>query len=159
MTKEELNSYAMRISQASKTQIIVIMYEVAIKYIEDACDAFKKQDYVLYRNCLSRAKAFVNELASALNLQYEVSANLLSLYSFFNKAIIRADIRLNTDELIRVKKMLLSLKEAFEEVSHSDKSEPVMMNVQRVYTGLTYSKNSLNDNFGNIEDINRGYKI
>ena len=122
MTKSEINEYAMRISQASRSEIIVIMYEVAIKYIDDGVLALQDG-----------------------NVQDNV--------------MVKADITLKTDDLIRVKGMLDRLHSAFVEVSRQDSSQPMMRNVQQVYTGLTYSKNSLNDSYASVSDFNRGYKV
>ena len=69
MTKSEINEYAMRISQASRSEIIVIMYEVAIKYIDDGVLALQDGNVQEFRHDIKKAKAFVNELASALDLK------------------------------------------------------------------------------------------
>ena len=159
MTKSEINEYAMRISQASRSEIIVIMYEVAIKYIDDGVLALQDGNVQEFRHDIKKAKAFVNELASALDLKYPISGNLLSLYTYMNNVMVKADITLNTDDLIRVKGMLDRLHSAFVEVSRQDSSQPMMRNVQQVYTGLTYSKNSLNDSYASVSDFNRGYKV
>ena len=76
-----------------------------------------------------------------------------------NNVMVKADITLKTDDLIRVKGMLDRLHSAFVEVSRQDSSQPMMRNVQQVYTGLTYSKNSLNDSYASVSDFNRGYKV
>ena len=158
MTKSELNAYAMRVSQASRTELIVIMYEVAIKYLDDAIAALGNEHTEEYRQNLKKSKAFVNELASVLDMKYEVSLNLLSLYTYMNNVMVRADINLKTEELIRVRGMLDKLRVSFVSVSAADKSAPMMKNVQQVYAGLTYSRNALNESCMNAADIQRGYK-
>ena len=158
MTKSELNAYAMRVSQASRTELIVIMYEVAIKYLDDAIAALGNENTEEYRLNLKKYKAFVNELASVLDMKYEVSLNLLSLYTYMNNVMVRADINLKTEELIRVRGMLDKLRVSFVSVSAADKSAPMMKNVQQVYAGLTYSRNALNESCMNAADIQRGYK-
>lgn len=158
MTKSELNAYAMRVSQASRTELIVIMYEVAIKYLDDAIAALGNENTEEYRLNLKKSKAFVNELASVLDMKYEVSLNLLSLYTYMNNVMVRADINLKTEELIRVRGMLDKLRVSFVSVSAADKSAPMMKNVQQVYAGLTYSRNALNESCMNAADIQRGYK-
>ena len=159
MTKSELNAFAMRISQASRTELIVIMYEIAIKYIDDAVISIGYGDKEGFRQNLKKAKAFVNELASVLDMRYEVAVNLLSLYTYMSKAMVRADITLKTDELVRIRGMLHKLRNAFTSVSEQDNSEPMMKNVQQVYAGLTYSKNALNESYTNVSDLQRGYKV
>ena len=159
MTREELNGYAMRVSQASKTELIVIMYEAAIQYIEDGTAALERQDAEQFRHDIRKAKAFVNELASALDMRYPVSLNLLRLYTYMTKVMVKADITLKTEELLRVKNMLVRLCGAFGQVSREDRSGPVMQNTQQVYAGLTYSRNALNESCGSAADIKRGYTV
>ena len=158
MTKSELRAYAMRVSQASRTELIVIMYEVAIKYIDDAVAALNNGDIEGYRQNLKKSKAFVNELASVLDMKYDVSLNLLSLYTFMNKAMVRADITLKTDELIRVRGMLDKLRISFVHVSATDDSAPMMKNVQQVYAGLTYGKGYLNETMLDNNITGRGFQ-
>ena len=112
-----------------------------------------------FRQNVRKAKSFVNELASVLDLKYPISANLLSLYTYMNNVMVKADITLRTEDLIRVKGMLSKLHAAFMEVSRQDNTKPMMSNVQQVYSGLTYSKNSLNDSYASVADWNRGYKV
>ena len=159
MTKSEINGYAMRVSQASKSELIVIMYEVAVKYIDDALNAISQNNVEEFRQNVRKAKSFVNDLASVLDLKYPISANLLSLYTYMNNVMVKADITLRTEDLKRVKGMLSKLHAAFMEVSRQDNTKPMMSNVQQVYSGLTYSKNSLNDSYASVADWNRGYKV
>ncbi len=157
MTKQEINDFGVKISQANRSELIVIMYELGIKYIDDGLKAFKEDDETGYCRNIKRAKSVVNELASVLNMQYEISHKLRSLYSFMISVLVRAYIRKETEELLRVREMLIKLKDAFAAVSESDNSEPLMQNIQQVYAGLTYSKSSLNEDV--YSNINRGYKV
>lgn len=159
MTRDELNAYAMRVSQASKTELIVIMYEAAIQYIEDGMAALEQEETEQFRHDIRKAKAFVNELASALDMKYPVSVNLLSLYTYMTKVMVKADITLKTEELSRVKNMLVRLCGAFGQVSREDRSGPVMQNTQQVYAGLTYSRNALNESYDDAGGVKRGYTV
>ena len=159
LTKSEINAYAMRISQASKSELIVIMYEIAIKYIDDGLVAIENGATDEFRQNIKKAKAFVNELASVLDLKYPISGNLLSLYTYMNNVMVKADITLKTEDLKRVRGMLGRLHGAFFEVSKQDNTEPLMKNVQQVYSGLTYSRNSLNDSYASVADLKRGYRV
>ena len=38
MKKDEIQTFSYRISQANKTQLIVIMYDMAIQYVSDAIE-------------------------------------------------------------------------------------------------------------------------
>lgn len=157
MTSQEINDYGVKISQANKTELIVIMYEMAIKYIDDGLKSLSNNNVEEYRLNLKRSKAVINELTSVLDMSHVISFELRSLYVFMNNVLVRADIRVETDELKRVREMLVKLSKAFKKVSIEDKSGPVMENTQQLYAGLTYSKTSLNVDMYN--DVNRGFKV
>lgn len=159
MTKSEINAYTMRVAQASKSELIVIMYEMAVKYIDDGTEALQAGNVQEFRVNIKRAKAVVNELASVLDLRFSVSSNLLALYTYMNNVMVKSDITLKTDGLIRVRAMLEKLHTAFGKVSEQDNTEPLMKNVQQVYSGLTYSRNSLNESYANASDLKRGYRV
>ena len=157
MTNQEINVFSRKITNASKSQLVVIMYEVAIKYIDDGIEALKNNEVNNYRLNLKRSKAVINELISVLDMTQKISVELRRLYVFMVGVLVKADIRMETEELLRVREMLKKLMEAFSVVSESDESGPLMENTQAVYAGLTYSKDSLNENM--YSDANRGYKV
>lgn len=157
MTGQEINEFSVKISQANKTGLIVIMYEMAIKYIDDGMKALENNNVEEYRLNLKKSKAVINELTSVLDMTQVISYELRSLYVFINNVLVRSDIRVETEELIRVRGMLVKLSNAFAKVSKDDKSGPVMENTQQLYAGLTYSKNSLNEDM--YSDVNRGFKV
>lgn len=159
MTKSEINAYTLRISQASKSELIVIMYDMSVKYIDDAKTAIDSGNTEEFRINIKRAKSVINELASVLDLRFQVSVSLLSLYTYMNNVMVKADITLRTDDVLRVRAMLEKLHTAFTKVSEQDSSEPLMRNVQQVYSGLTYSKNSLNESYASAADLKRGYRV
>lgn len=159
MTKSEINAYTMRVTQASKSELIVIMYEMAVKYIDDGMAAIGYGNTDEFRVNIKRAKSVVNELASVLDLRFPVSINLLSLYTYMNNVMVKADITLKTDDVMRVRAMLGKLHAAFVKVSEQDNTEPLMKNVQQVYSGLTYSRNSLNESYASAADLKRGYRV
>ena len=157
MTNQEINVFSRKITNASKSQLVVIMYEVAIKYIDDGIEALNNNEVDSYRLNLKRSKAVINELISVLDMTQKISVELRRLYVFMVGVLVKADIRKETDELLRVREMLKKLMEAFSVVSESDGSGPLMENTQAVYAGLTYSKDSLNENI--YSATNRGYKV
>lgn len=157
MTNQEINIFSRKITSASKSQLIVIMYEIAIKYIEDGIEAKNNNEIEAFRVNIKRSKAVINELISVLDMTQNISLELRRLYVFMIGVLVKADIRVETEEVIRIKGMLEKLMEAFKIASESDSSGPIMENTQTVYAGLTYSKSSLNENM--YSDANRGYKV
>jgi len=145
MTKEEINGYSYRVTQASRTGLVVIMYDVALNYLSDAMDYYNDFKIENFRDELKKAQRVINQLSSVLDMNYEISLELMRLYRYINNVLVRSSIRKEVEELRVVISMLQKLRGTFEKVSEQDKSGPMMMNTQQVYAGLTYSNGGLNE--------------
>lgn len=93
MTQELKREFTLRISQANRTELTVIVYEMLLTYIEDALTAFQEEDKKEFRRCVSRARNCLKQLLSTLNFEYELAGNLMQLYIFANKELTLADIK------------------------------------------------------------------
>lgn len=149
MTKEMKQNYTLRISQANKSELVVIIYEMLLTYIEDAEDAHADGDIGLFAGSLRKAESCIRELMASLHMDYVLAGNLLSLYVYAAKLLSRAKLHNSTKELAEVKKMMRKLHDAYATVSREDTSGSVMENTQTVYAGLTYGKNQLMESLGN----------
>lgn len=157
MTREEKNGFSYRIMQATPTELIVILYEMAGCYLNSAIANGNAGNEEEFRANLKYAGRVINELNHSLDLNYEISLNFMQIYIYMNHAMIRASVSKDTKELQRCVGMLDKLKKAFEKIKDQDKRGPVMENTQQVYAGLTYSKGTLNESFG--LESNRGFRV
>ena len=157
MTTELKQEYTRRISQANRSQIIVIVYELADLYIDEAMQAFDSGDSEAYTNSCHGSMQCVTHLMNALDESYELANPLMSLYAYMNREISMACARYDTKRLSRVRAQLSELASSFREVAKADASKPVMENTQAVYAGLTYGKGHLNENLSD-QGANRGFR-
>ena len=155
MDKDSIQAYSKRIAQANRSELVVITYEILIEHIDNAQKSFS--DKAEFANDLECAQSFLKELMVGLDFQYDISYNLMSLYIFINKKLIEAKQKDTIEELPRVKKMLMDLLGSFREVGKQDTSGPVMQNTQKVYAGLTYGRNDVNEMSLAKNEENRGF--
>jgi len=158
MTKELKQEFTLKITQANKTRMIVIIYEMLLIYLEEARNAHAQEDKEEFRKCIKRAKACLHELMASLHFEYELSRNLLALYGYADRELTKADVRNSITEIDHVESIIGKLHAAYEEISVQDTSAPVMSNTQAVYTGLTYGRNSLAENLTD-HGSNRGFCV
>jgi flagellar protein FliS len=157
MQKEAIHAFTARITQASKTELTVITYEMALTEIKEAKDAYEIGNISIFNRELGRAKDFIGELMAALDYQYTLSYDLLSLYLYVNKRIITAMFKKDPAFLDSAESVLKKLLNGFERVSREDTSGPVMKNTQKLYAGLTYSKGKLNETYIDSDNRSRGF--
>ena len=137
--------FTLRIAQANRTELTVIIYEIALVYLREAIEGTDRAENI------ARARACVDELKESLNFEYALSEQLLHLYIHVNKLLVKAAAGGRTEPLTEAESILSRLHDEFRKVSESDDSPPLVRNAQEVYAGYTYGKNDVNVNVGNDE--------
>lgn len=145
MTKEEIRDYSLKISQSSKSQLVVLTYEIIINYLESAQKAFEQGQTEDFQFNIKKAKQFVDNLLSSLDVKYKLALELMSIYLFVNKSLQEVVSKNNIEKLNAVIGIIEKLKLGFYEISKEDKSGPSFKNAPKVYAGLTYGKGKLNE--------------
>lgn len=149
--------FTRRLSQCNKGEMIVIMYEIVFVYLDEAKEAHNKNDYSAYKTAIKKAIDSIDTLIHALNFAYDISKQLYSLYVYSKRALAKAIYQNKIDGIIEAESVLKRLYNSFQEVAKSDTSAPLMRNAQKVYAGMTYGKNDLNESY--IDTIQRGFLV
>lgn len=145
----------MRMTQSNRTELLVVIYDLFLEYIKEAYECEKKQDVDGFRTAVSNAQPILAELIGCLDFQYEISKELLEIYKYCNRTLSSA-LRSNSGEELKGAEIAITnIRKAYYEISLTDDSAPLMQNSQKVYAGLTYGKNNLNE-ISN-ESGNRGF--
>ena len=140
MKAESVKIFTRRITSANKSEIIVIIYDIIEENLALAKKALAEGDRETYRNEIKQAVSFVKELLVSLDMNYEVSKYLASLYIYVSRCLNFALVSGKKEEIEAAEKVLRKLGESFREVAKTDESKPVMENTQRVYAGITYGR-------------------
>ena len=157
MTGEERREYGIKVTQAGSGELVVLTYDIIIQYLDDAVAAVNRSDETEYRRNLRLAKALLAELSGSLDMKYDISSKLMSLYLFMNRTIVKAGISCDTEEIDRISVMLARLRDAFAQAAGECPQEPLMDNVESVYTGYTYSRTAMNEDI--YSNSNRGFTV
>lgn len=158
MTQEKKQEFTLKITQANKTQMITILYEIIIDYLDEAIDEFSIGKKDEGRACILKAQNCIDELTRSVNLETELGRMFHKIYIFSKKELMVAGVNTNIHKIWRVKKNFESLHEAYLELEKNDTSGPMMDNTEKVYAGLTYGKYSLNEDVSAVS-MNRGYMV
>ena len=156
MTTELKKEYTRRITQANKTGLIVILYDIALTYLSDAKAAEK--DLADFELQLDYAGKCMEEMISNLHFLYAPARELQAIYLSMKKTIRQAKLSGDRELLDSVIDNLKILRAVYEKITDQDTSEPVMAHTQTVISGLTYGKNSLSENLAD-GGSNRGFRV
>lgn len=157
MTDELKKEFTLKITQANSTELIVILYDMILVYIQEAGEFWGANNKEGYLQSIRKIRNCIGELMESLNLEYEMARNMYSLYVFFLKEIVKAEIKQEGYAYLEgVKPMIESLRNAYNQVALDNKSGPLMQNTQTVYAGLTYGRKDVNVNLEQLS--NRGFR-
>ena len=131
LAKRNLNDDVLRkyksneISTASQGQLIIMLYDGAIRFIQTALDSMEPRKFDQVNNYILKAQVIVTELMLSLDMNAggEIAGNLFSIYVYLKKRLIEANVKKSPEILVEVKKFLLDLKEGWSEaIKKSDSS-------------------------------------
>lgn len=145
MTNEKRKAFTLRISQANRTELVVVTYDILLEELKEGKECYAAGKTDEGRRALKRAQRYLCELMSALDYQYPVAVKLLQLYEYAQRVLVKSDVTGRDEGLESVERVIEGLRKAFHVVAEQDTSGPVMENTQTVYAGLTYGRNSLNE--------------
>lgn len=176
MTKEWKQQFTLRITQANSTELVVILYEMLLCYLDEAEEALKAGntaeagdvvktgdaaeagDADEFRNAVRKARGCLNELLRSLHLKYEPAPTLQQLYLFCIRRLAHAEVKRENSALEEIRKVIRPLHDAYEQIAGQNTQGPVMDNSQAVYAGLTYGRNTLTENMAD-QGANRGMLV
>lgn len=163
MNSEKKQEFTRKIAQANSTQMVVIIYEIAIEYAKEAIAAksvvseTKSTDSEEFHYAIGRLQGCFSQLCGSLNFAYEPAPTLNRLYHFCIRRIGESEVKNDPVLLDEVINILSRLRDAYDKISDQNTGGPVMGNSQEVYAGLTYGRGELNENY--VEQKNRGFLV
>lgn len=158
MTAEQKKEFTRKITQANSAQLIVILYDIALVYVRDAIEYMEKSDMNNARIQADFAKKSLDEMIHNLHFEYEIARQLHQIYLSMKKALREGILDEKKELLISVSNNLQKLRDAYEQIVSLDESAPVMSHTQTVVAGLTYGRNSINENLSDA-GADRGFRV
>lgn len=146
MTKEQKQQFTLRITQANSTEMIVILYEMLLCYLEEGEQAMEGQESERLHDAVRKARGCLNELLQSLHLEYEIAGSLQKLYLFCLRRLAYGEVRRQAAPFAEIREIISKLHDAYQQIAVQNPSGPVMHNSQTVYAGLTYGRNTLTEN-------------
>ncbi|MCC6233729.1 MAG: flagellar export chaperone FliS [Verrucomicrobiales bacterium] len=111
---------------ASRGQLVLMLYEGAIRFLERALGGFAIDDPAecneTINNNIQRAQAILDELNSALNVEDggELADRLRALYHYMDERLQTANLKKTTPEVEEVIVHLTTLRDAWREMLCQD---------------------------------------
>jgi flagellar protein FliS len=119
--QNKLNAYReTNIKTASQGKLIIMLYDEAVRQLDLAAELLEeeKPHYDKVNNAVLRAQDMVTELMVSLDFDKggEVAHNLFSLYMYFNRQMMQANMDKDVQSLKTIRTQLAELREAWDQI-------------------------------------------
>ena len=104
-----------KVMQASPEELTFMLYEGAIKFLKQAKIFNNEKDIVKTSKAILRVHAIFDELQCTLDMDYEISKQLDSLYDYILRRLTDANIKKDNDILDEVLELAEELKDTWKE--------------------------------------------
>ena len=132
--KNALSTYKeTRIKTASQGQLIIMLYDEAIKQLDRAVELLglnstgKKNPGRIEQvgKAVMKTEEIITELMVSLDFEQggEISKNLFSLYTWFNRELLEANIKQDMERVRAVRNMIDELRSAWQEIVAKNAAE------------------------------------
>jgi len=108
------------INTANQGKLIVMLYDGAIKFLNIALESIvNHKTYDVANAHILKTQDIVTELLLSLNMNEggEISRNLSSLYVYFKKRLLEANIQKDPEMIREVLTLMKELRDAWEKIS------------------------------------------
>lgn len=111
--------YQTQVQSQSPLELVVMLYDAALRFMRAASDAVQRRDLVAKREAMSRAMAILAELQNSLNMEAggEVAKSLDALYTYVNGRMVEANIQNTTEPIAESIRLLTTLREGWAEIA------------------------------------------
>lgn len=113
------------IETASQKQLIIMLYDGAIRFLRVAKEGIEEKDLELAHNALIRSQAIVLELLSGLNPETgEIAEGLAALYQYFLQRLVEANKDKDQKIIDEVLSFLVDLRDVWDQINDEKKTPP-----------------------------------
>jgi len=115
-TMNMANAYkTQQIMTSSPEQLTLMLYNGAIKFVDESIIALDGKDYTKSNESNLRAQDIIHEFMITLDMKQEISKNWMSLYDYIVYRLVQGNIKKDKEQLQEARNMIKDLRDTWAE--------------------------------------------
>ena len=102
-----------QIMTATPEALTLMLYNGCLKFIDEGMAALAKKDYEQTNNYLQRAQAIITEFRATLNMDYEISNQLMPLYNYAYDRLVEGNMKSDPAQIQEARDIMHELRDAW----------------------------------------------
>ncbi|GIN64051.1 flagellar protein FliS [Robertmurraya siralis] len=111
------------VNTASPGELTLLLYNGCLKFIKLAKKAIEDNQVEQRNENLLKAQNIVQELMVTLNMDVEVSHNLMQMYDYLHRRLVEANLKNDTQILEEVESFVMEFRDMWKEVIQSTRKQ------------------------------------
>jgi flagellar secretion chaperone FliS len=104
------------VTTASPSELTLMLYNGCLKFIHIAKKAIEDKNIELKNTNIQKAQAIIQELMVTLNMDIELSQNMVALYDYMNRRLMEANIHNDTAILDEVDGLIVEFRDTWKQM-------------------------------------------
>ena len=104
-----------QVLNAPPEQLTLMLYNGCLKFIDEGIVAVEEKNYENANIFLQKAQRIISEFRVTLNMEYEISHQLLPLYNYVYDRLVEGNMKSDTSKLVEAKEIITELRDAWAE--------------------------------------------
>jgi flagellar secretion chaperone FliS len=104
------------VQTASPGELTLLLYNGCIKFIKLAKKAIEEKNMAEKNTNLIKAQDIVQELMVTLNMEYEISKNMMSMYDYIYRRLIEANVKNDLSILDEIEGYVTEFRDTWKQV-------------------------------------------
>ena len=102
-----------QVLNAPPEQLTLMLYNGCLKFIDEGILAVEEKKFEDANVTLQKAQRIISEFRLTLNMDYEISHQLLPLYNYIYDRLVEGNIKSDTSKLNEAKEIVSELRDAW----------------------------------------------
>ncbi|GEL78701.1 flagellar export chaperone FliS [Tenuibacillus multivorans] len=113
------------IQTATPGELTLMLYNGCIKFIKLAKRGIENEDIETKNTNIQKAQNIINELMVTLNMDYEISHQMMPLYDYIGHQLVQANLKNDVEVLDEVEGLVVEFRDTWKEVLKLNKQQKV----------------------------------
>lgn len=114
---------AASVSNSKPEDLVMMLYTGLVRFIMQAQKAIETDEIEKAHENITRAQDIISELESSLNMEYEISHNLMLLYDYLYRRLVDANVKKDRAILDEVLKFAVEFRDTWSQAMKNVKEQ------------------------------------
>ena len=112
-----------QIMTATPEALTLMLYNGCLKFIKEGADALTEKNYEAANTSLQKAQNIISEFRVTLNMDYEISHQLMPLYNYAYDRLVEGNLDDNLDAIKEAADIITELRDAWAQAMKKAREE------------------------------------